>query len=305
MNLLKRVLPGAIMLLVAVACNEQKTEKNTPEVSSVFKGSDTEFEMIQSLTAAYADKEPNAARYEVLGGGSESGINAFIDGKALVANSSRKMTESEMTRAQKNGLTPLEVIIGVDAIAIITHPKVGVDSLSVDQIRSIFNGSVRNWKEVGGNDLEIHLYGRDKHSGTHDYIAEKLLRGKFYDAIKELKTNKDVIAAVKADPQGIGYVGAGSLIGEHGLPNGEVWAAYVYIDGDRAYSPYQQEEILAGNYPLSRPLFQYYNGVPEGDLKNFLKFVLSEEGQDLVQKSGYYPINGFHQQLNTYNGISF
>ncbi len=304
------MLKETTLLLVFIAfCVVSCSKKGASEVaipkesSNVFKGSDTELEMIRTVQNEFSSKYPDAAKFAVEGGGSKTGIEALIQNDVLVANSSRKMMRDEYNRAVSNGVSPVEVIVAADAVAIITNKRMSIDSLSLHQLRQIYNGTYTNWKEVGGPDKEIHLYGRDARSGTRDYIKRNVLNGKYSENIKELETTEDIIEAVKNDPNGIGYVGIGSLTDTDGKPVGDVWATYMYIEGNRAYSPHEKYAIKAGVYPLSRPLFQYFNGCPTGDLKKFVDFILSNEGQKLVEKHGYFALNDFHRQINKDKGI--
>jgi len=292
-------------LTLLESCNKQESvdQSKTP-TKAIFKGSDTEYDMIKEINAQFLEEFNPKERYAVEGGGSGTGINAFINGEVMVANASRKMTEEEFDKAYKNGLNPLEVIVAMDAIAIITHPTASIDSLSVYQLRKIYQGDITNWKEVGGPDKEIHLYGRDSKSGTHDFMERKIFLSSKEGKIRELSTTDEVIRAVKNDPHGIGYVGIGSLIDGNGKPDSDVWATYMYIDGGKAYSPHEKYAIRNGYYPLSRPLFQYYNGMPEGTLRKFLNYILSEKGQQIIIRHGYFPINDFHRQINAEQGIT-
>jgi phosphate transport system substrate-binding protein len=300
-----RVLLLVGIALFALSCekNGGSETRNSKEPRKVFKGSDTELEMIETLQHEFSIKYPEATNFKVEGGGSKTGIEALINNEVVVANSSRKMTLDEYERSFANDVNPTEVIVATDAIAIITNQTISIDSLSLHQLRQIYNGTYTNWNEVGGPDKEIHLYGRNATSGTHDYIKRNVLNGKYSDDVKELTTTQDVIDAVKNDAGGIGYVGIGSLTDKGGKPVGDVWATYMYIEGNRAYSPHEKYAIRIGAYPLSRPLFQYFNGLPKGDLKLFVEFILSDEGQELVEKHGYFPINYFHRQINQDNGI--
>ncbi|XOV67422.1 MAG: PstS family phosphate ABC transporter substrate-binding protein [Fluviicola sp.] len=290
-------------LLFSCGKNNEIIEKSTTP-NPIFKGSDTEFEMIKEINEQFSSTHSKAQKFEVQGGGSQTGIEALIKKDAIVANVSRKMTEDEQDRCRKNGIDPVEVIIAMDAIAIITNPKASIDSLSLLELRQIYQGEITNWKEVGGADSPIHLYGREATSGTHDYMHHKVFRDADETNITQLNTTAEVIEAVKNDPLGIGYVGIGSLTDLNGKPNADVWATYIYIEGNEAHSPYEREAIRDGEYPLSRPLFQYFDGIPQGTLKEFLDFTLSPKGQSIVKKHGYFPINDFHRQLNAYNGIS-
>lgn len=261
------------------------------------KGSETELSIVQDLIDTYkADND--GVEIEVTGGGSGTGIQALINGEVDVANSSRQITEAELAEAEKNGVDPVAVIFGVDAVAVVTNSKLGVDSLSIMQLRDIFRGQIKNWKEVGGPDMEITLYGRNATSGTYGYFQQRVVKGNYCTDMNELGGNEEIVNSVIDDKSGIGYVGAGFLMDENGKPRSDMWAMMIYIDGDRAYSPYEVYAVNSGDYPMVRPLYQYCNGDPEGNLLDFLKFELSAEGQNIIRRHGYFQINDNHRLLN-------
>lgn len=297
----------AALCFMALGCTKDKqgeSESNSEDNTFIVRGSDTEYQLVSAFSKEFSNLHPGKGIY-VSGGGTGRGIEDFVNGLSDIANASRMISDDEFDLARDNQINPTQVIIAVDAIAIITHPTLRVDSLSIYQVRDIFNGKITNWKEVGGPNKEIHLYGRTKSSGTNAYLRKNLLSCDFASSIEEKETSRDIIAAVKSDPLGIGYVGVGTLTDNNGLPVGNVWATYLYIEGGRAYSPYENKAVESGSYPLSRPLFQYFNGIPEGRLREFLKFELSVEGQSLVRQNGYFPINDIHRHLNSVNGILF
>lgn len=296
-----------ILFLVIIGCKKNQDDSNNPDDNKstyLIKGSDTEFDLVKSMAQEFDLQNHSDKKFVVMGGGSVSGLNALIDGTIEIANSSRRITPSEHDQAIEKGVNPIQMIIAMDAIAIITNPKLGIDSLSLFQVRDIFSGKIKNWKHVGGPDKAIHLYGRDSLSGTYDFIKNKVICGEYCSSMKNMENTKAIIEAVKNDIHGIGYTGVGSLTEKNGLPSGEVWANYLYIEGGTAYSPFEYKSIENGDYPLTRPLFQYFNGVPKGRLLEFLNFELSSAGQELVRKEGYFPITSFHRQINAENGIT-
>lgn len=160
------------------------------------------------------------------------------------------------------------------------------------------SGHIKNWNEIGGPDQLITVYGRDKTSGTREFLKKTVLKSDFASTVKELKTSKEIIEAVKKDIGGIGYVSVGTLMNKNKKPNGEVWATYIYLEGNPSVSPYEFKSVEAGDYPLKRPLFQYFNGWPKGDLLKYVEFALSEKGQQVIRENGYFPITHFHEHLN-------
>lgn len=267
------------------------------ESNYTIKGSDSELELIKILIESARD-EGISAEFSVQGGGSVTGLQALINNQVDVANSSRIISGEEREQAEKNGVTPVPIIVATDAIAIITNPRLGIDSLSVFEVRDILSGKITNWKEVGGMDTAIVIYGRDQSSGTRDYIRKNFLKSDFASGSKTLKTSKEIIHSVKNDLRGIGYVSVGTLVDKKDKPNGEVWATYIYLEGDQAYSPYEFKAVESGAYPLTRPLYQYFNGWPQGKLLRFVTFELSPKGQEIIRKHGYFPVTDVHRHLN-------
>lgn len=289
-------------LLFLSNCNQSKIEQ---EESGEFfiQGSDTELSLVRSLVKEFLLVENSDMKFNVNGGGSNDGIERLIQGKIDVANASRLMTDDEYTRANENEVKATQIIIATDALAFITHPKLGVDSLSMEDLKGIYDGRVKNWKEVGGPDLPIKIYSRDHHSGTYSFVKSKFVGDKKLAVHHYVKDQNELIEAVKSDMSGIGYVGVGSLINESGIPKGDVWTLSLYIDGDRAYSPFETNAVKQGDYPITRPLLQYFKHLPKGELRDLIDFELSDAGQAIVQKMGYFPISDIHRQINRENGI--
>ncbi len=287
----------AILLLAVTGCEKSGNELKNGKQELTIIGSNTEFELVQTIKEKFCISNRNFL-INIEGGGSEKGIRALIDGTTDIANSSRELNEDEWLECQEKKIRPVPVIFGVDAIAIITNSKLGIDSLSIDQIASLFSGEIKSWKEVGGPDLPVHLYGRDNNSGTSYFFKQKILHHEYGSEIKKFSKYKKIIEAVKEDISGIGYVSLGHIMELNGKPSNEVWACYVYIEGGKAISPYEVRSVLDGSYPLIRPLYQYCNGDPKGHAKKFIEFELSEEGQNLISSHGFFPINEYHKRIN-------
>ncbi|MGL5889475.1 MAG: substrate-binding domain-containing protein, partial [Bacteroidia bacterium] len=184
------------------------------------------------------------------GGGSATGIDALIAGEAEIANSSRLISDSEIARATKAGFTLDQVVIARDALAIITGPGVSVDSLSVPQLADLLSGKTQNWKEVGGPDLPVRVIGRKKTSGTYQFLLDVLNIDAFSPGNREFSRNDEIREAVRNTKGSIGYVNMASLVDAAGKPYKYVWVMSLFIDGDKAWSPYNQEAVKSGDYPL-------------------------------------------------------
>ncbi len=258
------------------------------------KGSDTLVNLVQRLAEEYMEKNPG--RYiAVTGGGSGTGIAALINGKCDIANASRLMKSEEMSQANERGVIPKRVVIAMDGLSVITNLRNPVDKLTTDEIGKIFRGEITNWKEVGGPELPITLYGRQSNSGTFVFFRDEVLKGDYSQRMKHMNGSAQIVEAVKQDISGIGYVGVGyvkDIIGELNVVK-------VASRPQDAYAcPLNPSDVKSGKYPISRPLDQYINGTPKGAVRDFIAFELSDEGQRIVEEEGFFPIPDEYREFN-------
>ena len=160
------------------------------------KGSDTEVNLVLELAEAFMEKEAGVS-ISVTGGGSGMGIAALINGKTDIANSSRPVKAEENALMKERQIDPQSVIFAIDALALILHPENSIDSLSLDQIGAIYRGELSHWSELGGEDIEISLYGRQSNSGTFVYFRENILRAEYHPSLKQMNGTAQIIEAVK------------------------------------------------------------------------------------------------------------
>ncbi|MBN1199077.1 MAG: phosphate ABC transporter substrate-binding protein, partial [Bacteroidales bacterium] len=169
-----------------------------------------------------------------------------------------------------------------DGITVYINKANKVDELSIQQLSNIFSGKVTNWKQVGGNDAPIKLYGRENSSGTYVFFQEEVVKGDFAPSCQTLPGTAAVVNAVMKDVNGIGYGGAAYAEG--------VKICKVKKDaGSIAYEA-SAENIKKGLYPISRYLYMYTRNRPAGEIKEFVDWVLSPEGQKMVAEVGYFPV---------------
>jgi phosphate transport system substrate-binding protein len=254
------------------------------------KGSDT----IVNLALAWAEKyqaDHPDVRISVTGGGSGTGIAALINGTVGIANASRQIKQEEIEQARANGIDPLEHIIARDAIAVIVHPENPVSRLTLKQISDIYSGKFTNWKEVGGEDRPIVRLSRETNSGTHVYFLETVLRlGNSDDKTLFsmdtllLPSSEGIIAEVRQNPNAIGYDGLGYV------PHDLRMIAIAETEGG-AYVLPSIPTVNDKTYPIARDLYMYTNGQPEGLLKEYLDWILSDEAQEIVAELGFVPVN--------------
>lgn len=253
------------------------------------KGSDTMINLNQALAESYLQGHRDVS-VRVTGGGSGTGITALIQGTTDIAAASRAMTPEEVQSATAAGHTPVRQTIALDGIAVIVNPANTVKILTIDQLAAIFTGTVTNWKQVGGAGGGIVLLGREVNSGTHVFFKEHVLqRGNakstadYAPSTRYLPSTQAIIAEVSSNPRAVGYVGLGYL-------NTTVRAVPVAKMAGAAPVAPSQASVRNGTYPISRPLYYYTVGTPRGDVKSFVDYVLSTDGQQVVRELDFVPV---------------
>lgn len=247
------------------------------------KGSDTLVILGQRWAEEYMKKNPGA-NIQVTGGGSGVGIAALINGTTDIAESSRPMKDAEKTQLQqKRGLACVELPVALDGLAVYVHASSPLNELTLEQLKKIYTGAVKNWKDVGGRDERILLYGRENSSGTYAYFKEHVLENAdYYPTTQTLPGTAAVINAVAKDTRGIGYGGIAYLKG--------VKALRIKKDANTAGVEPTLENVQKNIYPISRFLYWYVAGQPKDQIKRLADWVISADGQSVVKDVGYYPL---------------
>ncbi len=264
------------------------------------RGSDSEVNLVQVLAEEFMHDNPQI-QIAVTGGGSGTGIAALIDGTIDVANSSRPMSDGEIEQARGNNIEPVPVRFAVDGLGVIVNENNPLDDLTVEQIGAIFRGEITNWSEVGGENAAINLYGRQSSSGTFVFFMESVLQGDYSPEMRNMAGNADIVEGVSSDVTGIGYVAIGYAVeGDQVRPGLKV--LNVAADSSSpAVTPLELDNIIGGTYPISRPLYQFTDGMPGGAIQAFLEFELSERGQAIVLEQGFYPLRAQDLDANREN----
>ncbi len=256
---------ASVFIGLAVPCFAEKI---------VVEGSTTVLPISQRAAEVFMDSHAGAD-ISVRGGGSGVGIASLIDGTTDIANASRAMKDTEVQKAVDKGRTPKANVVAMDGICVIVNPSNGVSALTKKQIKDIYTGRVSNWKDVGGSDAKIVVISRDSSSGTFEAFGELALDKEKVRADALLQASNQAVASTVAQtPDAIGYVGLGYV-----APSVKA----LDVDGVKA----SRETVLNGRYPISRPLFMYTNGQPRGLAKEFVDFILSAEGQKIVEEEGF------------------
>ncbi|MCH2228906.1 MAG: PstS family phosphate ABC transporter substrate-binding protein [Crocinitomicaceae bacterium] len=300
---MKNITSVFIVIITSLLLGNCNTTIEQPEKSNIrISGSDSEALISNELLLAF-NSAMTYPSFELKSIGTEAGITEFINGQCEIANASRRMTFNERKRAKANGIKPIEVIIAYDAVGIITNPKLGIDSLSIEDLKLIYTGKITNWKELGGPDLNIQCYGRSKGSGTREFIESTVLHRESLSSTISFTFTEEIVEAVENDLSAIGYVGVGYIMESEGKPLNTVWPMNIYSNEYPATSPWEKYKILRGEYPLCRPLLQYFKGYPTEKQMDFLQFELSQEGQEIINNTGYFSLTEEHKTINLRNGI--
>jgi phosphate transport system substrate-binding protein len=255
------------------------------------KGSDTLVQVAQAWSEAYKKVNPGV-QVNVAGGGSGTGIAALINGTIEICNSSREMKASEKEEIKKKfGKDAVETVVGYDALAVYTNPANPLKEITMDELHGIYTegGAIDNWEQIipefkGG----ITRASRQNSSGTYEYFREavcgKKADGKTYNEFKqgasELTGSSEVVEFVAKTPTAIGYSGMG-------YKNNKVnWLAVAKKKGDKAILP-GHDQAKDGSYPIARKLYLYTIGEPTGEIRKYIDWIVSKDGQAIVEKEGF------------------
>jgi phosphate transport system substrate-binding protein len=244
----------------------------------VIKGSTTVLPIAQKVAEAYMKENPDA-NISISGGGSGNGIKAIIDGTTDIADSSRFIKDKEVALAVEKNVYPVPFAVAYDCIVPIVHPGNKVANLTLDQLKGIYKGEIKNWKDVGGPDLKIVVVSRDTSSGTYEVWEEKVMKKeRVYPGALLQASNGAVAQAVAKNRNAIGYIGLG-YVNDAVKP-----LSADSIEGSA-------ETTLNGTYPISRPLYMFTNKWPKEDVAKFLNYVTHpNKGQKMVEEIGFVPL---------------
>ena len=282
---MKRMLLIGIVLATVVCAAVTWAAQSTIQI----KGSDTMVNLGQAWAEAFNKLHPEV-NVAVTGGGSGTGFAALINNTCDIAEASRQIEPKEIKQAQAKGIAPKEFKVGLDGIAVVVHPKNPVKNLTMDQLRAIFMGDIKNWKQLGGENKQLVILSREVNSGTHLFFKEHVLRRgaakgpeEFSPMALLMPSSQAIADEVANNANAVGYYGMGYI-----SPKQKVIA--VAKDDKSAYVEPTIENVKNDSYPISRPLYLYTNGEPQGVVKEIIDFAFSPPGQEIVKKLDFVPI---------------
>ncbi|MCX7770820.1 MAG: phosphate ABC transporter substrate-binding protein [Proteobacteria bacterium] len=255
--------------LIITSCNRGNVNNQKRHLVNI-AGSTSVMPFTEKLAEYFMVGHPEYI-VNVQSGGSTAGIQACINGTVHIGMSSRELKEDEKVLN--------EIVICYDGIAIIVNPKNPINDLTLEQVRNIFSGKVKNWKDLGWINRRIDAVTREEGSGTRGAF-EELVMHKVHidDGIMVQDSNGSVKEVVATDPYAIGYVSLGMV---------DKKVKALKIDGVEP----SIENIKQKKYKVVRPFLYLTKGKPEADAQVFIDFVLSKEGQGILKKEGLVPVN--------------
>ena len=258
------------------------------------KGSDTMVILGQRWAEEYMKSHPDVA-IQVTGGGSGTGIASLINGTTTLANSSRPIKPEEIDQAKKNKIDVVEFKTAMDGLGVVVNADNPVDHLTIKQVGMIYTGYISNWKQVGGPDKRIIRYSRESNSGTYVFFKEHVLMNRDYAAdVQTMPGTSAVAEAVSRDASGVGYGGVAYFASNPKLKILKI----AKDDKSEAISPVKADgkvnydAVWSQTYPISRYLYVYSAGQPQGPVKAYIDWILGPEGQEIVEKIEYVPMPG-------------
>jgi len=283
---LKATLIIAAMSFFIIGCRED-VDPNEPVGFLQIKGSDTIVNAAQKVVEEFMKDYPHIF-VAVTGGGSGVGIASLINKTCDVATASREMKPKEKEMAEKRGVFPEEFAVAYDGVAVIVNINNPVDRMTIEDLHKIFTAKATSWKQFGGKDLGIVTLSREVSSGTHIYFKEEVVqlgkkdnREEFSPQTLLLTSSQTIVEEVVANEAAIGYLGMGYV-------SDRTKSLLVAKGGD--FYPPDVNNVIKKTYPLSRPLYFYTNGQPQGVIKLFIDFTLSPKGQQQFIETGFVPV---------------
>lgn len=281
---MRHLLKTAIFALVAITfggiCGQVATAAEPTTIT--IDGSTTVGPIVKAF-AEYAMQHNPDLKIVVSESGSGNGAKSLTNGTCDVAAMSRFMKDKEYEVAASKGIKPVPHVIAVDGLAVIVHPSNPVKGLTLQQVKDIYAGKIKNWSELGGANRPIVKIGRDNNSGTFETFGELVMDKEPIANDTEIAgSNGAIRARVQKTPAAIGYVGLGFV--------------------DRTVKPLTindvkptSETIASGVYPIARPLFLFTNGYPKlgSPLHAFVTFHLGETGQEIIESIGFVPTTAY------------
>ena len=266
----------ATLAAAAVAASASAADK------IVIDGSTTVGPIAKAFAEYYMAAHPDV-NITVSESGSGNGAKSLLNNTCDVADMSRPMKNTEFKAAVDGGIMPVAHVVALDGLPILVHPSNPVQDLTVEQVRKIFLGEIKNWKELGGPNKAIVAISRETNSGTYETFEKMVMnKQKIREDCEYVGSNGAIRQRVQSTPAAIGYAGLGFV---------DKTVKALKVNGIYPSA----ETVQSGEYPIARPLFMYTNGYPKlgSPLYQFVTIYLSEDGQEMVEEIGFIPVTAY------------
>lgn len=269
------LIPLALVLALA-GCGGNAASGSSGKTTVTVAGSTTVLPIAEIAAEKFEAKTGDQVL--VSGLGSSAGIEAVISGTADIASSSRDLTKEEASHEL------VSTVIAHDGIAIIVNDANPVRNVTLDQLRDIYAGRISNWKQLGGPDLAIQLVNRDEASGTREAFRSIVMRGVEFDRSAAVLPGTGQVRDVVSRSKGaIGYISIGFVKSDYATTT----VRTLTVNGVEA----TEDNVSNGTYPISRDLYFFTNGDPQGASYQYIKFVLSDQMAKTIEEAGYIPVD--------------
>lgn len=268
----------ALIAVTALAALAARAETIT------IRGSDTMVILAQRWAEVYMGQNPHI-RIQITGGGTGTGFAALQNRTADLINASREIRPRELEASIRAfHRRPTQYKVAIDGVAIYVNEANPVTELSIEQLAQIYTGRVRNWRELGGQDAPIIVYGRENTSGTYEFFKERVLQGRDFAAdVQTMPGTASVLQAVSKDRNGIGYGGSAFAGGVRFLS--------VRADAASPAVAPTEENVVSKKYPIWRYLYIFLNpALDKGAVADYINWIRSDAGQQVVREMGYFPL---------------
>lgn len=275
---------GSVLLVGILLAASGSFGQSKPGIVRI-DGSPSMASCSQRLAEWYRNNHADAS-FTVGHSGPNKGIAALVDGKAEIAQSSRQVLGGEIGALRdKRGAKFVQIPVATEVVGILVHPSNPIHELSIFDLRQVLSGTVKNWKQVGGYDAPIKIYGRDESSDSKEFIEGEFMGDEGITSSAEtFPKNSELYAAVARDKNGIGY-GSVNLA----LAQNVKFIAIKASSSGIGFSP-TTDNIREHHYPLVRPLYFIFAGEPSGEVRRFAEWVLSAQGQLVVEAAEFWPL---------------
>lgn len=260
--------------VIGLTCIAQPALPQDQDKTLRLAGSTTVLPIAQKAAEVYMSLYPDL-RLSISGTGSGDGLKAIVEGSTDIANSSRDLKTKEQKLAEEKGVTLVRHPVALDCVSVIVNPANPVQNLTLAQLRAIYNGECKSWKDLGGEDKPIVAVNRDVSSGTFEVWLEKVLQGDRVRPDAQVQaSNGGVSQAVAGNKYAIGYVGLGYITGQ---------VKAVSVEG---IAP-NIADVRNKTYPLARELYMFTRQNGPKLAEDFIAFLTSPDGQKLVEQEGF------------------